>query len=374
MMLRPGLTFAVAVVASAAAIACSNSPSSPTQSAVSIAAPSPLRPSADASLRFADQPIAVAVQNATMKGATGVIYTFEVATDSAFASKVQTKDNVSEGTNGQTTVQLDPLAGGKDYYWHARATGGGATSPFSPTYKFTIGPAVIVNSPVPIGPLAGATTTPRPALRVMNVTRTGPAGPFTYLFEIANSSAFTNVIVTATQTEGVDETGFIPSSDLPINATLYWRASGVDANTGVSSTPTAVQSFATRAFTQAETVAEQLGVPLWPGMQPSGNPGHATMGNDRTRGVGWNVQTLHYVPANVSFQSPDIEMLRYFDLWDRGFDPDSAIAWMNANGYPSIAKWYPGPEKAVLGLKYVYIAARDKVVTNATWDMVLRVE
>ena len=47
---------------------------------------------------------------------------------------------------------------------------------------------------------------------------------------------------------------------------------------------------------------------------------------------------------------------------------------MNANGYPSIAKWYPGPEKAVLGLKYVYIAARDKVVTNATWDMVLRVE
>jgi hypothetical protein len=97
-------------------------------------------------------------------------------------------------------------------------------------------------------------------------------------------------------------------------------------------------------------------------------------GDDPVFGAGWQVQTLHYVPGNVFFQSPDVEMLRYFDLFDRGYDPDSAIAWMQANGYPTIAQWYPGPEKAVLGLRYVYIAARNKVVTNAIWDVVVRVE
>ena len=67
-------------------------------------------------------------------------------------------------------------------------------------------------------------------------------------------------------------------------------------------------------------------------------------------------------------------MLRFFDLFDRGFDPEAATAWMNANGYPTAALWYPPPEKAVLGLHYVYLASRGKVVTNSSWDIVLRVE
>ena len=67
-------------------------------------------------------------------------------------------------------------------------------------------------------------------------------------------------------------------------------------------------------------------------------------------------------------------MLRFFDLFDRGFDPDGAAAWMNQNGYPTKALWYPPPEKAVLGLKYVYIAARGKVSVNGIWDIVVRVE
>lgn len=83
---------------------------------------------------------------------------------------------------------------------------------------------------------------------------------------------------------------------------------------------------------------------------------------------------LYYVPRGVTFQSPDIEMLRFFDLVDRGFDPDGAVNWMRANGYPTDALWYPPPEKAVMGFHYVYIAARGKVVSNGTWDVVLRVE
>jgi hypothetical protein len=67
-------------------------------------------------------------------------------------------------------------------------------------------------------------------------------------------------------------------------------------------------------------------------------------------------------------------MLRLFDLLDRGFDPDGAIGWMNANGYPTAAQWYPPPEKAVIGLEFVYIAARNKGVVNGTWDIVLKTE
>jgi hypothetical protein len=129
-----------------------------------------------------------------------------------------------------------------------------------------------------------------------------------------------------------------------------------------------VQSFTTRQLSQAEVVAQQLGQPLWPGVFPPGDTGHATMG------TGWNIATLHYVPGNVFFQSPDIEMLRFFDLFDRGYHPEAATAWMNANGYPTQGLWYPPPEKAVLGLRYVYIASRDKIFVNGTWDVVLRVE
>jgi hypothetical protein len=370
------LTRLTAVVLAGVAAACSNnSPSSPTGSGAtaSVTVPRPSLPSANASVRFADQPVTLAVQNAVTTG-SGVVYTFEVASDASFASKLQTKDNVSEGSGGQTTVKLDPLAGGQDYFWRARATAGGTAGPYSAVAKFTVGPAIIVNPPSPIGPLNGTTTPPRPVLRVTNATRSGGAGAVSYHFEVANSAAFTNLLASTSVPEGINETGYIPPTDLPVNVTLFWRATAIDTASGVSSTPSAVQSFTIRPFSQAERIAAQLNTPLWPGTQPAGNFGHATMGDDPVYGQGWQVQTLHYLPQNVFFQSPDIEMLRFFDLFDRGYDPDSAIAWMNGNGYHSEAVWYPGPEKAVLGLRYVYIAARGKVVSNGIWDVVLRVE
>jgi hypothetical protein len=83
---------------------------------------------------------------------------------------------------------------------------------------------------------------------------------------------------------------------------------------------------------------------------------------------------LYHVPTATFFQSPTVEMLRFFDLFDRGFDPDSAIAWMNGHGYPTTAQWYPPPEKAVLGLQFTYLAARNKVLDHGTWDIVLKTE
>ena len=359
-------------LAAVVAAGCSNGPAQPsgtsTELTASIAAPRPVQPANGSQISFATKPVTLTVQNAVVTRTSGTTYTFEVATDVGFANKVQTKDPVSEGSGGQTSVRLDALAAAKDYYWHARATGGGTTGLFGSIYKFTVGPAITVNAPVPIGPLTGAQTSPRPVLRVANAARQGPAGAITYKFEIARDSAFSAIVVTATQTEGINETSFIPTSDLPTNTTLYWRATAIDAANAITSSPSAVQSFTAMPFSQAERVAAQLGIALWPGIQPPGAVGRATMGDN------WQVQTLHHLPTDTYFQSPTPEMLRLFDLLDRGFDPDGAISWMNGNGYPTEAQWYPPPEKAVIGLRYVYLAAVNKVVVNGTWALVLKVE
>src|SRR4051794_9880741 len=79
----------------------------------SVTVPRPLAPANNATIRNADQPIALAVANA-VSTQPGAIYTFEVATDSGFAAKAQTKDAVAEGGSGQTTVRLDTLPAAKD--------------------------------------------------------------------------------------------------------------------------------------------------------------------------------------------------------------------------------------------------------------------
>ena len=347
-----------------AAAACTSSPATAT---VSTVAPQLLTPGNGAQLLNQSQPITLVVQNAAGSKA-GTTYTFEVASDVAFTTKVQTKDGIVEGSSGQTSVRLDALPAAKDYYWRARAQAPGGTGAFSDLFKFTIGAAVTLAAPAPIGPLTNAETTPRPALRVTNASRSGSAGAITYKFEIARDSAFGSIIVSGTNTEGINETGFIPTSDLPTRVLLFWRAMAIDAANSITSSPSSVQSFTALPLSQAETVAQQLGIVLWPGNVPPGSVGHATMGDN------WQVQTLHYLPGNVFFQSPDAEMLRIFDLLDRGFDPDGAAGWMNTNGYPTAALWYPPPEKAVIGLQYVYLASRNKVFVNGTWEVVLRVE
>ena len=131
-----------------------------------------------------------------------------------------------------------------------------------------------------------------------------PAGAITYKFEIARDQSFGSIIASGSNTEGINETGFIPTADLPTRVLLYWRAMAFDAANGITSSPSLTQSFTALPPSQAETLGAQLGVVLWDGSQPPGTQGHATMGDN------WQVQTLHYLPGNVFFQSPDVEMLR----------------------------------------------------------------
>ena len=365
---RVSVVWVIALSSALMAIRCGNTTPTQPSGNSSVTAPQPQQPANSSQIPYASQPVTLTVQNAIVTAGSSVTYTFEVATDTTFTNKVQTKDGVTQSSGGQTTVRLDSLGGGKDYYWHARATGGGTTGVFGATYKFTVGAAVTISAPGALGPLTGAQSSPRPALRVSNAARQGPAGAITYKFEVAKDSSFTSLTATGTSNEGSGETDFIPSNELPTGATLFWRATASDASNGITSAPSAVQSFTVIPFSQAERVAAQLGVALWPGVQPPGNVGQATMGDN------WQVQTLFHAPTNTYFQSPTPEDLRIFDLLDRGFDPDGAIGWMNRNGYFTAAMWYPPPDKAVIGLAYTYIAARNKVLVNGTWDIVLKGE
>jgi hypothetical protein len=255
------------------AAACSKStPASPTTTATtavvdssltgSVTTPRPLSPAAGTIIANLAQPVTLTVLNAIVTKAGSTTYTFEVATDTAFSAKVQTKDGVAEGSGGQTSVKLDTLAAAKDYYWHARATSAGTTGVFGPAFKFTIGPAIAINAPVPIAPINGAATGARPALRATNATRTGPAGAISYRFEISTTSTFGSILVTGTNSEGVNETGFIPTADLPNNATLFWRVTAIDPANAVSSPASATQSFVTSLTIDLSKVVYLLGPDL----------------------------------------------------------------------------------------------------------------
>src|ERR1700730_12327554 len=103
-------------------VACSTNPAQPSST---VTAPGGVLPANGAQILNSDQPLTLAVQNAVVSKTTGTTYTFEVGTNSAFATKVQTKDGVKEGTGGQTSVKLDALPAAAGYYWHGRAAARG---------------------------------------------------------------------------------------------------------------------------------------------------------------------------------------------------------------------------------------------------------
>src|ERR1700722_15380678 len=101
----------------------------------SVTTPGLLQPANGAQISNASQPVTLVATNAITTGTSPLTYTFEVATDAAFASKVFTSSNVAQGASGQTTVLLGTLGSGSGYYWHART---GTTGVFTAAYQFTI--------------------------------------------------------------------------------------------------------------------------------------------------------------------------------------------------------------------------------------------
>src|SRR5258708_5309055 len=97
----------------------SANPTSPTVAGpipgVTITAPVLLEPAQGFKFKENEQPIRLVVQNATTSGVRALSYTFEVAADSGFSSKVFSRSGVAPGEGNKTSVQIDRLDIGPGY-------------------------------------------------------------------------------------------------------------------------------------------------------------------------------------------------------------------------------------------------------------------
>ncbi|MEO7191649.1 MAG: hypothetical protein ABI051_11400 [Vicinamibacterales bacterium] len=265
------------------AVACGKSPVSPGGSPTT---PGLSSPPNGALIANTAQPVTLTVTNATATSGT-VSYTFEVANDSTFATVVLTKE-VPQGA-GETSVKLDVLPAGREYYWRARTKIGDAVGTFTAPVRFTIGAAVTISTPVPILPLSGASSDQRPRLAVSNVSSNGPAGPLSYRFEISTSAAFSPVLASGTVSEGNGSTSFTPGTDLPADAAFFWRAQVVDPASGATSPYSAPQSFSTALAVDLNKVNYQRFVNIsgWPvtnrviSVDQDGGDGHMCIDHEK---------------------------------------------------------------------------------------------
>jgi hypothetical protein len=221
-----------------------------------VTTPGVVSPANGALLANASQPITITVNNAFVSSSTDLVtYTFEVATDAAFANKVLAKD-VAQKAN-QTSVTLDLVPPGKDYYWHVRTKSGDTVGVFTNALKFTVGPAVSFEPPVAVSPEANESVSPRATFTVANATRTGPAGQVTYRFEVAATLAFNPILASGVQPEGSGQTSFTVTQNLPEETNLVWRAQAVDAANAASSAFSTPRAFRTTVTIDLHTVNYQ---------------------------------------------------------------------------------------------------------------------
>jgi hypothetical protein len=234
---------------------------------ITITAPSLTTPAANQVYKFSDQPLTLTVKNAVHTGASATTtYSFQVATDAAFASMVYSKDGVAEGS-GSTSLQIATLPGpaAKSYFWRARAAVGSVTSPFAAAKSFTIGAQVVISAPAISSPAAGGAIGTNGILSVTNAARTGPVGTMSYRFDVSNTNTFANIVFSSTVVEGAATTSASVSASLVPNATYYWHVIVTDSSTGVQSPYSATSTFQFVPFqmSDATILASPPDLALW---------------------------------------------------------------------------------------------------------------
>ena len=126
-------------LAAAGFIACSDSSNSGggggTGATITITAPGIVGPNAQSPV--ADNPPTLTVINVTVSNGTTPTYTFQVATDQAFASILRQASGIAQGS-AQTGWTPGTAFGDGAYFWRVRAVAGGITGPFSAVAQFIV--------------------------------------------------------------------------------------------------------------------------------------------------------------------------------------------------------------------------------------------
>jgi hypothetical protein len=193
------------------------------------------------------QPVTLLIENAATNGVRPLTYSFEIATDANFNTRVFNRDSIAPGDAGRTSLRLeDRLQTGRTYFWRARAVDGANEGPYANVASFEIFTPIVIDAPAPLSPGINATLdTLRPRFTFTNAQRSGPVGPITYLAEVADSDAFTNKLAQWTGAEQPNQTTLELPVDLAHSKVYYWHVRAYDPTTLGPFSPT--RAFATPA-------------------------------------------------------------------------------------------------------------------------------
>ena len=137
------------------------------------------------------QPITLVIDNSSSNGPRPLSYTFEVAADTNFTTKVFTREGISPGS-GRTSLRLpDALATGRTYFWRSQAQDGANASGFSSPVSFSVfTPRRHRRARSDFSGNNTKVSSPRPTFTWANAATTGPAGNIIYEIEVADNDAF----------------------------------------------------------------------------------------------------------------------------------------------------------------------------------------
>ena len=229
----------------------SSSPLSPSVAGplpgVTINAPRPLEPSNGAEVLSTSLPLKLAFQNASSNSPRPFWHVVEIAADAGFSNKLYTSEHLDPDASGRSTHTVPGrLADGVSYYWRVRAEDGANASDPSQTVYFTVVEPVIIDPPVPLSPVGGATTAnDSPDFTVTNGKVSGPAGTVVYRFQVATDPGFASQVASGTADRSGGSTTTHNVGKLTANQLFYWRAWGTNGK--VISDYSVVQSFKTPA-------------------------------------------------------------------------------------------------------------------------------
>ena len=198
---------------------------------VEITAPKLLEPAQGFKVKESQLPLKLLIENSATTGVRPIAYTFEIATDSEFQTKVYARSGVPNGEGGRTNVTVERLDLGRPYHWRVRAEDGANSSAYS-TASFEVLPKPLLNAPPQRAPINGVTTGDRrPELVVGPAERNAAIGDVRYQFQIATDAGFGSIVANGTREETGDATGFLPDGDLAGNAPHFWRVRAHDGET-----------------------------------------------------------------------------------------------------------------------------------------------
>ena len=228
---RAALPAALIVTLAACEAKKSSNPLSPSVAGpiagVEITPPKLLEPAQGFKFKENQQPIKLLIENSGTSGVRPLSYTFEVATDTSFETRVFARSGVAPGEGGRTSVQIDRLELGRPYYWRARAEDGANASTYS-SAGFEVLPRALLTVPSAVSPVNNTqVASRRPTLQIRNSDHNSAVGSVSYFFVVAKDQAFTQIAASGMVAEG-GTTAWTVDRELDYGLPHYWRVRATD--------------------------------------------------------------------------------------------------------------------------------------------------